>query len=99
MSGWSLKTRANDRPRDVKRAPPGRPFLACAAEGRLALAPARLRLHAAVAARQRDARFQPLELDPGAGAGAQQTVGSLAQRGPVLLRVLHQRRVEGGKKG
>src|SRR5262249_13120266 len=52
-----------------------------------------------IARRQRQPRLQPLEFDPGAGAGAQQPVGSVAQRGAMLLRILHERCSDGGKNG
>ena len=47
---------------------------------------------------QRYPRLEAFELDAGAGSGPQQPVGGFAQRRSVLLRVLHQGRVEGGKK-
>ena len=52
-----------------------------------------------IAPRQRHARLQPLELDPGTCAGAQQPIGGLAQRGPALLSVIRQRGVEGREEG
>ena len=47
---------------------------------------------------QRYPRLETFELDAGAGSGPQQPVGGIAQRRSVLLRVLHQGRVEGRKK-
>ena len=54
-------------------------------------------LPAFFARHERHARFQPLELDPGAGTGAQQTVGRLAQAGAALGRIVVERGVVVGR--
>jgi hypothetical protein len=62
------------------------------------LAPGRLGSRRCTGPLQREAGFEPLELDAGAGAGSQQPVGGLPQPGSALLRVLCERGVKGGKK-
>ena len=91
---------------DKKRAPEKAPFFAGIAcppwrsTGRPISDSARRRgiAAAAIMRGQRHPRFKTFEFDAGAGSGPQQPVGGFAQRRSVLLRVLRQGRVEGGKK-
>ena len=63
------------------------------------MSPSRLAAPDVVTRRQRHARLQPFELDPGAGAGAEQPIGGFAQCRPALLRVFDQCRVKRRKEG
>src|SRR6266851_2294570 len=99
-SSARMRARAG-RPSPQKRAPSGALFMSTAAILRagLALSPGRVAASDVVAGWQRHAGFQPFELDPGAGAGAQQSVGGFAQSRPAPLRVFCQRRVKCREEG
>src|SRR5205814_525674 len=81
------------RLRKRKRALRGAPFFAGRRSG-LALPPGRFTLPGGIARRQRHAGFEPLELDAGARAGAQQPIGGLAQSRAARRRIFGERHIK-----